>query len=499
MAHEKILVVDDSPSIRSFLIHFLTTAGYGVEEASDGNEALDIAARGEFDLVVSDINMPNCSGIDLLRGLNKQLEHPAVIMITGYGNIESAREALVEGAVDYILKPFKHNEILASVQRALEHSRASKENTRIKETRELFNVSEAITSKVGQDSVYETILMSALRQTHTSCGATIIIDEGEFQLKAAVDLQKQTAAQQSKWEQHLITHMLLGERKPVLVALNTNYLLPEEITQLEYTAGVYPEIFPFEKETIFFPLLSNEQLFGFSMFSKRLHESEFSPGDIQLLSIISSQTAIVAYNSKLLHNLENSYLNTLKSLNLILEAKHLYTQGHSQRVANLCMLIGGEVGLGEDELATLKNGALLHDIGKIGISELILDKQGPLTEEEFEAIRLHPVIGDEIVKPITFLAPVRPIIRHHHEWVNGRGWPDGLTREEISPQIAICAVADAVDAMSSDRSYRQPLALENIRRELITNAGTQFHPDIVEIALDFINPDGLSRIKDNPS
>ena len=215
--------------------------------------------------------------------------------------------------------------------------------------------------------------------------------------------------------------------------------------------------------------------------------------------LISNQSAIAAYNSQLVRNLEMSYLNTLMSLNLILEAKHPYTQGHSRRVVNLCMMIGRKMGLNSTEMEALKDGAMLHDLGKIGVSDLILNKKSDLTEEEVNIIRRHPIIGEEIIKPITFLAPARSIIRHHHEWINGMGWPDGLAGDEISLKVAVCSVADAIDAMSSDRIYRRPLTLDKIKHELTRNAGTQFHPDVINAALDFITPDILEQIDNTTS
>ncbi len=499
MAHEKILVVDDSPSILDLLSDMLGVAGYEVDTASDGIEGFDIAVRKSFDLVITDINMPRCNGIELLNRLNKNFENLAVIIITGYANLDSAREAMVGGAADYIFKPFKNSDLLASVQRTLNYNRVSKENTRLRETLALFDVSEAIASSTRRESLYEIIVVSALTQIHAGRGAIVVAEDGEFRLKSAVDFHQPVVLEGWDWEQYPVTHMLMEERKPVLVTATTNYLLPEEITQIEYSPGTYPEIFPFEKETIFFPLQSQGQLFGFLMFSKSADEPAFSHSDIQLISIISNQSAIAAYNSQLVRNLEMSYLNTLMSLNLILEAKHPYTQGHSRRVVNLCMMIGRKMGLNSTEMEALKDGAMLHDLGKIGVSDLILNKKSDLTEEEVNIIRRHPIIGEEIIKPITFLAPARSIIRHHHEWINGMGWPDGLAGDEISLKVAVCSVADAIDAMSSDRIYRRPLTLDKIKHELTRNAGTQFHPDVINAALDFITPDILEQIDNTTS
>ena len=174
MASGKILVVDDSRDMQCLLTDCLTAAGYDIETASDGNEAYDIALRQSFDLVITDIDMPRCNGIELLERLHANFDDVSVIMITGYADINSARESIVRGAADYISKPFKSDEILASIQRTLRQSHEEKENTRLRETHELFNVSKTIVSKTGDDSPFNDILISAVNQTRSSCAATIL-------------------------------------------------------------------------------------------------------------------------------------------------------------------------------------------------------------------------------------------------------------------------------------------------------------------------------------
>jgi putative two-component system response regulator len=176
-------------------------------------------------------------------------------------------------------------------------------------------------------------------------------------------------------------------------------------------------------------------------------------------------------------------------------------EGHTERLAGLALEIGRRRGLSESELEALELGAVLHDVGKIGISDTILMKPGALTAEERRVMEAHPVIGDRMLAPLALLEPVRPIVRHHHERWDGEGYPDGLLGEEIPLLARIVSVADSIEAMSGQRPYRFPLGKEGVTRELQLGRGRQWDPAIVDIALDLIangqlrfGPHGMSLL-----
>ncbi len=166
-----------------------------------------------------------------------------------------------------------------------------------------------------------------------------------------------------------------------------------------------------------------------------------------------------------------------------LDAKSPWTKGHSERVTNYVLSIAKEIELKEKDIETLRTAALLHDIGKIGTYDVILDKPGKLTDEEFTFIRLHPVKGEEILKPITQLKKILPIIRHHHERLDGKGYPDGLKGEEIPLCARILHVADSFDSMTADRPYRPAPGVEYAISELKKYSGVQFDHKVVEAFL----------------
>lgn len=186
----------------------------------------------------------------------------------------------------------------------------------------------------------------------------------------------------------------------------------------------------------------------------------------------------------------SNYLEAIETLAVALEAKDPYTRGHSNMVTAYAVAIARKMVLEPSMVQAIEIGAMMHDIGKIGVPDDILKKPGSLTSEEFEIVKRHPVIGEEILKPMQhplFDIP-RQIVRWHHERLDGKGYPDGLSGNEIPLAAKITFVADAYDAMTSERPYRDGMPLEKAFTELRKNAGTQFEPDIVEVLYDLLAP-----------
>ena len=192
--------------------------------------------------------------------------------------------------------------------------------------------------------------------------------------------------------------------------------------------------------------------------------------------------------------LEKAYLESIETLRYTVEAKDPYTKGHSDRVAEFSVLIGKKLGLSEEDLKTLRIGGLFHDIGKIGIPDSILLKDERLTPEEYSEIKHHPSIGTHILSNATIFSNIIPIVKHHHERYDGRGYPENLKGEDIPFLARIATVADAFDAMSSKRTYRNSLDIDTIIDEIQKNSGTQFDPKIAEVFLDILkNEYGLIK------
>lgn len=179
-------------------------------------------------------------------------------------------------------------------------------------------------------------------------------------------------------------------------------------------------------------------------------------------------------------SLKDAYHGTIESLRLAVDAKDSYTAGHSDRVAYYARLIGEELRLSEEDLQTLYEGALFHDIGKIGIPDSVLKKNGPLSDDEYDDIKTHPSIGAHILMPAKIFNNLLPIVNFHHERFDGKGYPSKLVGENIPLMARIVSVADAFDAMTSDRSYRPRFTLIKALQELKKGKGSQFDPKIVD-------------------
>lgn len=202
------------------------------------------------------------------------------------------------------------------------------------------------------------------------------------------------------------------------------------------------------------------------------------------LKSVSQMRIINDINEKLevaYSDLKKAYRGTVESLRLAVDAKDSYTKNHSDRVAVYSKLIGEKMMLPEEQLEILYDGALFHDIGKIGIPDSILQKPGKLTDDEYDDIKNHPSIGAKIIAPAKIFEPIIPIVKHHHERFDGRGYPSGLKGDEIPLLARIVTVADSFDAMTSDRSYRPRFTLVKALDELESGKGNQFDPNIVDI------------------
>ena len=219
----------------------------------------------------------------------------------------------------------------------------------------------------------------------------------------------------------------------------------------------------------------------------------------QLLLLIESgiksieQMNTIKTINKQLHDkneeLERAYLDTIGILRQTVEAKDPYTRGHSDRVSEYSVLIGKKLGLDEKTLHILKIGGLFHDIGKIGIPDSILLKESKLSDEEYSQIKNHPMIGVHMLGDAAIFTDILPIVKHHHERYDGRGYPSQLVGEDIPYVARIAAVADTFDAMTSKRSYRDSLPIDIVRAEIERCSGTQFDPNIAKVFLDIMDND----------
>jgi response regulator RpfG family c-di-GMP phosphodiesterase len=462
----RVLVVDDEKFIREILAEFLGMEGYLVRTAEDGSSALAELGRSHYDLVISDLKMPKMGGMELLEAMAKVAPNALTVIMTGFGTVETAIDAMKRGAYDYILKPFKVEEVTMIVQRGLEKQRLSAENLRLKEALSLYKVSEAIAASLSLDEVLSTVAESALHEMHADLVATWLDDgEGSFCER-----------------QHMVNPALKIEAKipglsPQALASHfaSDPTLVEQGTKgLRFFSGVVePALVSFTAV----PLKMNQRLLGWIAAASVTGGKRFDEGQRKMLSIIGSRAAAAIENARLYSDLRATFQQTIEGLAKAIDKMDRYTSGHSDRVAMYATYLALRLGFSAEDVEIVRQSALMHDIGKIGCV-LNLNKPGKLSSQEYEIFKKHPGFGRDILDPIKFLHPLIPGVHLHHERWDGKGYPLGLKGSNVPIMARIIAVADTYDAMTSDRAYRQALPHEIATAEIERCASSQFDPDI---------------------
>ena len=235
------------------------------------------------------------------------------------------------------------------------------------------------------------------------------------------------------------------------------------------------------------PLRSHDKILGVIHVDSNNLSNIFTKDDLKLLTAIGINSGIAIENLKLYEDLKRLFTSTVRSLVAALEANDPYTGGHSIRVAKYSRKLAERLGLSSKEVERIELAALLHDIGKIGIPDAVLNKPDFFNTREIEVMHDHPSIGYEILSRIEGMEEIARIVRHHHERYDGRGYPDGLSAQDIPLESRIMGVVDAFDAMTTDRPYRKRLSFEEACREILPLAGVQFDPEIVNAFIEYVS------------
>jgi putative nucleotidyltransferase with HDIG domain len=231
--------------------------------------------------------------------------------------------------------------------------------------------------------------------------------------------------------------------------------------------------------TMIAPLSNKERTLGAVIIIFEEDEDFIRQQTLKLLYILAGFFSLSLENAYLFEDLKRSYFDTIRAVANSVEARDPYTRGHSARVADISKVVATELEWSRRDIELIDWGGVLHDLGKVGIDDAILNKPGKLTDEEFTIMKSHPLIGSQIIEGISFLEPVVPFILEHHERFDGRGYPRGLKGSQIAKEGRILAVADTFDAMTTDRPYRKALAARVAMDELLRVAGTQLDPEMV--------------------
>jgi putative nucleotidyltransferase with HDIG domain len=481
----RVLVVDDEKFIRDILADFLTMEGYMVRTAENGRQAVTELSRSPFDLVLTDLKMPQMGGLELLKHVAELQPEALTVIMTGFGTVETAIDSMKHGAYDYILKPFKVEEIVHVVQRGLEKQRLAAENLRLKEALSLYKVSEAITASLSLEEVLHTIVDNALHEVKADA-VYVWLDDGEGHYFERESRLADLSALGDVGGGATHDTITPGTLNPEAIA---DRLKADTLLVLSGSEGVaYFSVEPALPlvSLAFVPLRMQQRLIGWLGAASFTPGKRFTEGQRKLLAIVSSRAAAAIENARLYENLRATFQQTIQSLATTIDKMDHYTRGHSERVALYASRLARWVGLDEKQIEVVRQAALMHDIGKVGCV-LNLNKPGKLTAPEYETFQQHPRYGKEILDPIQFLAPVIPGVYLHHERWDGRGYPLGLKQNNIPLIARIITVADTYDAMTSDRAYRRALPHELAVSEIEHCSGSQFDPDLTGIFVENVD------------
>ncbi len=494
----RVLVVDDEKVIREILSDFLTMEGYVVRAVEDGDAALRELERRSYNLVISDLKMPGMGGLELLERIDELKANVLTVIMTGFGTVETAIEAMKKGAYDYILKPFKIEEVVHVVERGLDRQRLKSENIRLKEAVSLYKISEAIAESLSLERVLDLILDAVLVEGQADV-ATLMLEDRRTGL----------FVERSRKVSPMADGGFVGELN--LPELLEHYRLDKPLLAHGLKALKFFSEPPKDRRLVSFcsiPLKVQDRVIGMLNAYSYTRGYKFTEGQRKMLAVLANRAAVSIENARLYEDLvqKNGDLTSVNSslaenfrATIIgfahaLEESDKYTRGHSERVAFYSSLTARGLSLSESETERIVQAGLMHDIGKIGIRYEKLNKPGKLTPEEVAMFRTHPAKGKRILEPIPSMAELIPGAWCHHENWDGSGYPRGLMGDNIPLLGRIVAIADTYDAMTSDRSYRKALPHDVAVAELERCSGAQFDPDLVPVFIRHVEDDRREKV-----
>jgi response regulator RpfG family c-di-GMP phosphodiesterase len=514
-SNSTILIVDDHATGRAALEALLAREGYKLEQASNGLEALQKAAEIAPDLMLLDVMMPDMDGFEVCRRVrnDERLADMPVIMVTALDDHESRIQGIEVGADDFIAKPFDRFELRARIRtivRLNRYRRIAEEREQRQHAEEytrrqlqrltlLHDIDINIAANLQPDTVLDTLVTLLHERLHMSAAVLL--------LNPASGLLEYAASQGFQHTDFSSTAAQPGEILAVHAAHSRSLAaIPDRAcwTGQPATFQAAPRHMPYtsashhasaacshtlalmQRENLAscyaVPLIARGEVKGVL---ELFHQTPLTPDQdwLNFLETLAGQAAIALDNAELFANLQQSYEATLEGWVKALDLRDKETEGHSQRVTEMTVQLARALGLEAATIEHMRRGALLHDIGKLGIPDSILLKPGKLTEDEWAIMRTHPTLAYQWLAPIRYLRPALDIPHYHHEKWDGSGYPHGLQGQDIPLAARIFAVIDVWDALSSDRPYRKAWPEERVYAHLREQAGSHFDPQVVEVFL----------------
>ena len=492
----RILLVDDESNIRDSLSEYLSSLdNHQVVTAADGEAALAAFARERFDCAFLDLKMPGMDGIELLGRLRRLDPALPVVIMTGYPSLDAAIDTMRQGASDFLVKPFNLKQVRITLERVVREQRLLRDNLRLSERLKhqahIEKLNRELNQRIREQNIIHAI-SEAMDRLHTSED----IYQGMVDLccrhleveRAAVMLLDRDTRQLLVIAARGFGQLVLGSPAGRLGQGLAGKVATEGQPMIG-TRGTEDDLGPLlavERNCLCLPIKIRDEIFGVMLAGDKKEGRDFQGDDVFLAHFLLEKAALTIENIALYESMVSNMHSTLGALVGAMEAKDPYTRQHSRRVTYFSVLTAQNMGLDIEQIESLRFAAYLHDIGKIGVKDHILLKESRLSRDEFEYIKRHPVIGENIIKDMDLSSNERNIIRHHHERWDGTGYPDGLAGEDIPLLARIVAVADAFDAMTSDRPYRSAKQRAEAETELLKGSSSQFDPRVVEAFLEML-------------
>ncbi|MDR3573452.1 MAG: HD domain-containing phosphohydrolase [Anaerolineaceae bacterium] len=488
----RVLIIEDSESDAALAIRLMRKAGYEVnyERVETAEELRTALQRQPWDLIISDYHLPRFDGEVALMVLKETGLDIPFIIVSGEVGEETAVRMMKLGAHDYLMKD-KLTRLAPAVERELREARVRGErkeaekqiHRQLARLNALHSIDLSINSSFDLHSTLSIILEQTIIQLGVDAAVILRFNPQTGTLDYAAGCGFRSPALQN-------THLHLGEGYAGRAAQERNIV---NIPNIVEAGGIFAQSLLSVDEvfTSYYgaPLIVKGEMKGVLEVLKRF---TFHPDAewMSFLDTLAGQAAIAIDNVELFEDLQRSnkdlaatYDTTLEGWSHALDLRDKETEGHTQRVVEMTLRLARQLGTGEAELVHIRRGALLHDVGKLGIPDSILLKTGPLTEEEWVVMRLHPVYAYEWLKPISYLSRALDIPYCHHEKWDGSGYPRGLKGEQIPLAARIFAVTDVWDALVNDRPYRAAWPEEKVLAYIQEQSGKHFDPQIVKIFL----------------
>lgn len=371
----------------------------------------------------------------------------------------------------------------AALQNARLYKQMERRNTQLQN---LIDISRSLTVSLDVDTVLRSIMKKAVELLHAEAGSLLLVDQetGGLIFKIALGPAGEKLADTRLPPGVGIAGAVARDGRPLII--DDARADPRHYPEIDANTDLST------RSLLCVPLVSKEKVIGVVQVMNRIDGTPFQKEDSESLSAFAVQSAIALENAQLYSDLKRAFTDTVRVIANAVAARDPYTSGHINRVTRIALETARELGWNQDQMDLVEIGALLHDIGKIGVADAILRKPDPLTEAEYEEMKQHPVLGARMLEGVSILRPILPYVLYHQERYDGTGYPFGLAGKEIPIEGRLLAVVDSFDAMTSDRPYRRGMPVDRAIEEIIQNGGTQFDPVIVDALVRVLARDGLA-------